>query len=110
MGERVTMIDLDRGPDEAPARPGRGRAWLGAVAGLVLGGVAGGLAVHRWDGQQERDQVGVLVLADAGNWVGDRVEAGSTGSAHIYGHVAIVNAGPAPFKFRGLRGVRMSTL
>lgn len=103
------MIDLDHGPG-APAAEHRRRVWPAVAAAVLLSGLVSGLAVHRWDEQRGRDTVGVLVLADASDWVGDRVEAGSQGTARIYGHVAIVNAGPAAFRVRGLSGITVNTI
>ncbi|GIF04808.1 hypothetical protein [Actinoplanes siamensis] len=106
----MTLIDLDREPDERPVADRRGRAWPWVAAALVAGVVTGGLAVHGWQEHRTRNQVGLVVLADASDWIGDRVEPGGQGSVLLYGHVAIVNTGPNAFQVRGLGGVHLTAM
>jgi hypothetical protein len=105
----MTLIDLDRSPElpappPGPAGPRRTRR-AAFVAGLLLAAATGAVVSHQWQEQRWQDArdsaVSMVVLSDRSGWAPERVEGysfvdGRTVGVSMTGHVAVVNAGPAP--------------
>ncbi|SNT64356.1 hypothetical protein SAMN05421812_1172 [Asanoa hainanensis] len=117
---REPMVDLDRPAPERPARDPGARlrvAWrrlrtarlqVGAVAlATVVGAVAGGVGVHRWEARQERLAETGVVTVRAQLLDPTELSGSSDGStASIVVNLTLVNLGPLPVDVEDFEGRR----